>query len=62
VWTRSELARLSMGLTSFGEDAAREIYVTHDDDVYRVVPEPSQLLVLFAGFASLALLDHHRRN
>ncbi len=36
VWARSELARLDMGLTSFGEDAAGEIYVTHDDDVYRL--------------------------
>jgi hypothetical protein len=60
VWTRSELARLSMGLTSFGLDAAGEIYVTHDDDVYRVVPEPSSLLALFAGFALLTQI--HRRN
>jgi len=36
-YTRTELARLSMGLTSFGEDRAGELYVTHDDDLYRLV-------------------------
>jgi hypothetical protein len=62
VWTRSELARLSMGLTSFGEDAAGEIYVTHGDDVYRVVPEPDLHLAFFAGLALLTRLDQWRRN
>ena len=61
VWTRSELASLSMGLTSFGEDAAGELYVTHDDDVYRVIPEPSSLLALSTGIALLTQIQHRRR-
>jgi hypothetical protein len=62
VWTRSELASLSMGLTSFGEDAAGEIYVVHDDDVYRVIPEPGAYLTLATGFALLTRLDRRRRS
>jgi glucose/arabinose dehydrogenase len=61
VWTRSELAQLSMGLTSFGEDAAGEIYVTHNNDVYRVVPEPGSLLAVSSGLALLSLLREARR-
>ncbi len=60
VWSRSELARLSMGLTSFGEDAAGEIYVTHNNDVYRVVPEPGALLALSSGIALLLLMKPKR--
>ncbi len=62
VWTRSELARLSMGLTSFGEDAGGELYVTHNNDVYRIVPEPSTLLALSAGLALLMQIHHRRRK
>jgi hypothetical protein len=62
VWTRSELARLSMTLTSFGEDAAGELYVTHDDDVYRVVPEPGSLVTLVAGLALLTQIQRRRRK
>jgi len=60
VWTRSELARLSLGLTSFGEDAGGELYVTHNDDVYRVVPEPTSWLMLVAGTTFLGLLYRRR--
>jgi glucose/arabinose dehydrogenase len=62
VWTRSELAILSIGLTSFGEDAAGELYVTHNDDVYRVVPEPGISLSLATGLAWLTMLNRHRRR
>jgi glucose/arabinose dehydrogenase len=62
IWSRGELATLSMGLTSFGEDAAGEIYVTHDDDVYRLVPEPSAYLGFASGLAFLAGLDRRRRS
>jgi hypothetical protein len=62
VWTRSQLARLSMGLTSFGNNAAGELYVTHNDDVYRVVPEPGSLLALSTGLALLTQIHNRRRN
>jgi len=61
-WIRTELAQLSMGLTSFGEDAAGEIYVTHKDDVYRVVPEPGSLLTVTAGAALLTRIRRRRRS
>jgi glucose/arabinose dehydrogenase len=58
--TRTELARLSMGLTSFGIDAAGELYVTHNDDVYRLAyagaPVPAVDPVALVGLAGLLLL------
>jgi len=35
-WSRSELADLGMGLTSFGEDLDGDVYVTHGNSVYRI--------------------------
>lgn len=63
VWARSELVPVSMGqLTSFGEDAAGELYFTRANSVFRVVPEPSSLLALSAGLALLVQIQRHRRN
>ena len=50
------------GLTSFGEDTAGEIYVIgRDGIVYQIVPEPSSVLALGAGF-SLLVLRRQRRQ
>jgi len=62
VWTRSELFNLGFGLTSFGEDASGELYITRGDSVFRVLPEPSSLLTLSAGLALLTQLQRRRRN
>ena len=62
VWTRSQLAVLSMGLTSFGEDVNGELYVTHDDDVYRLVPEPGLCASVAAGLVYIAALGRIRRQ
>ncbi len=61
VWTRSELFQLGMQLTSFGEDADGELYITRASNVFRVVPEPGSLLALTAGIALLTQI-HRRRN
>ena len=62
VWTRSELFNLGLGLTSFGEDASGELYITRANSVFRVLPEPSSLLALSAGLALLTQIHRHRRN
>ena len=62
VWTRSELFNLGFGLTSFGEDASGELYITRGDSFFRVLPEPSSLLALSAGLALLTQLQRRRRN
>jgi hypothetical protein len=62
VWSRSELFNLGLGLTSFGEDASGELYITRANNVFRVLPEPSSLLALSAGLALLSQIHRHRRN
>jgi glucose/arabinose dehydrogenase len=61
VWTERQLLNAGSELTSFGENASGEIYLTVADDVYRVVPEPGSLLALSAGIALLAQI-YRRRN